>query len=133
MQPELSRVPLLTENKWLSGSVGDLTAPCFRAIVQHETKHQNAMNVTLKLPDDMVREARIRAIHDSKSLSAWMADLVRQELAAGSGVRQPEAPKSLFEAMRVPGMPDWFYEKEFPLPDRKAEREREFHFDPDEQ
>jgi plasmid stability protein len=90
------------------------------------------MNVTLKLPDEIVREARIRAVHNSKSLSAWMGELVRRELASESSTTHPEAPQSLFEAMQVPGMPDWFYEKEFPLPDRKAEREREFHFDPDE-
>lgn len=91
------------------------------------------MNVTLKLPDDIVRKARIRAVHDSKSLSAWMADLVLREMSSESGITEPEAPKSLFEAMQVPGMPDWFYEKELPLPDRKAEKEREFHFEPDEQ
>lgn len=62
-----------------------------------------------------------------------MGELVRRELASESNDTHPEAPKSLFEAMQVPGMPDWFYEKEFPLPDRKAEREREFHFDPDEE
>lgn len=91
------------------------------------------MNVTLKLPDEIVRQARIRAVHDSKSLSAWMADLVLREMSSGSGNTEPEAPKSLFEAMQVPGMPDWFYEKELPLPDRKAEKEREFRFEPDEQ
>ena len=41
------------------------------------------MNVTLKLPDDLVREARLRAVHDSKSLSAWMranaVQLARQD------------------------------------------------------
>jgi hypothetical protein len=89
------------------------------------------MNVTLKLPDEIVREARVRAVHDSKSLSAWMADLVRRELNSESGTPRSDAPQSLFEAMRVPGMPDSFYEKEFPLPDRKAEKEREFHFDSD--
>jgi hypothetical protein len=30
-------------------------------------------------------------------------------------------------------MPDWFYEKEFPLPDRNAEREREFQFEPEDE
>ena len=90
------------------------------------------MNVTLKLPDEIVRQARIRAVHHSKSLSAWMADLVRRELSTASVSTEPEAPASLFEAMQVPGMPDWFYEKELPLPDRKAEKEREFQFEPEE-
>jgi len=89
------------------------------------------MNVTLKLPDEVVREARIRAVHDAKSLSAWMADLVRRELAA-EPVVEKEEPKSLIEALAVPGMPDWFYEKEFPLPDRKETKHREFSFEPDE-
>ncbi|HSP41692.1 MAG TPA: hypothetical protein VLO11_02375 [Luteolibacter sp.] len=91
------------------------------------------MNVTLKLPDEIVREARIRAVHDSKSLSAWMAELVLRELASESNPTEPEAPKSLFEAMRVAGMPEWFYEKDFPLPDRKQTKHREFSFDPDEE
>jgi len=104
-----------------------LTASCFRVIVLHE---QNAMNVTLKLPDEIVREARIRAVHDSKSLSAWMADLVRRELAFPEASR--EKPQTLIEAMAVPGMPDWFYEKEFPLPDRRETKHREFTFEPDE-
>jgi hypothetical protein len=107
-----------------------LNTPCFRAIVLHGNKN---MNVTLKLPDDVVREARIRAVHDSKSLSAWMADLVRRELGAEQDISKPKAPQSLFEAMQVPGMPDWFYEKEFPLPDRNAEREREFQFEPEDE
>lgn len=88
------------------------------------------MNVTLKLPDEIVREARIRAVHDSKSLSAWMSDLVRRELNAPS--TDNEAEMTLAEAMRVPGMPDSFYEKDFPLPDRKTTKHREFTFEPDE-
>lgn len=87
------------------------------------------MNVTLKLPDDVVREARIRAIHDSKSLSAWVAALVDREL---TGPASPmEEPMTLAEAMKVPGMPDSFYDQDFPLPDRKETNHREFSFDPD--
>lgn len=88
------------------------------------------MNVTLKLPDDLVRKARHLAIEEDKSLSAWMADLVRRELEfPDSKINQPQ---SLFEAMHTPGMPDWFYEKELPLPDRKDDKNREFSFEPDE-
>jgi hypothetical protein len=89
------------------------------------------MNVTLKLPDHVVREARIRAVHDSKSLSAWMADLVRRELSTEPIVGADE-PKTWVEALTVPDMPDSFYEKDFPLPDRKATKHREFTFEPDE-
>ncbi len=88
------------------------------------------MNVTLKLPDDLVREARHCAVNEGQSLSAWLASLVRRELAAPPA--GPEEPKTLAEAMRVPGMPDWFYEKEFPLEDRKNIKHREFTFEPDE-
>lgn len=88
------------------------------------------MNVTLKLPDDLVREARHRAVNQSKSLSAWLADLVSRELH--EPMNEAEAPMSLAEAMRVPGMPASFYEKEFPLPDRKQTKHREFTFEPDE-
>lgn len=89
------------------------------------------MNVTLKLPDEVVREARIRAVHDSKSLSAWMADLVRRELAS-EPVGEAKVTKTWIEALTVPGMPDSFYEKDFPLPDRKTTKHREFSFEPDE-
>lgn len=88
------------------------------------------MNVTMKLPDEIVRKARIRAVHNSQSLSAWMADLVSRELEMPSD--ETEASMSLAEAMRVPGMPDSFYEKDFPLPDRKTTKHREFTFEPDE-
>lgn len=89
------------------------------------------MNVTLKLPDELVREARHLAVNQSKSLSAWMASLVRRELAAESSI-ETEKPKSLMEAMIVPGMPDSFYEKDFPLPDQKETKHREFTFEPDD-
>lgn len=37
-----------------------------------------------------------------------------------------------YEALTVPSMPDSFYEKDFPLPGRKATKQREFNFEPDE-
>jgi hypothetical protein len=40
------------------------------------------MNVTLKLPDELCREARHRAVDASKSLSAWVTDLVAREVGA---------------------------------------------------
>lgn len=88
------------------------------------------MNVTLKLPDEVVREARIRAVHEDKSLSAWVAGLVNRELATPAG--EAGKPMTLTEAMRVPGMPESFYEKDFPLPDRRETKHREFTFEPDE-
>ena len=38
---------------------------------------------------------------------------------------------TLIEALTVPGMPASFYEKEFPLPDRRETKHREFSFEPD--
>jgi post-segregation antitoxin (ccd killing protein) len=104
-----------------------LNTPCFRAIVLHGNEN---MNVTLKLPDELVREARHLAVNQSKSLSAWMASLVRRELEESSS--ENAAAMTLAEAMRVPGMPDSFYEKDFPLPDRRQTKHREFTFEPDE-
>lgn len=98
---------------------------CYRA-----ARILKTMNVTLKLPDDLVRQARHHAIEEDKSLSAWMADLVRRELE--NPELKTDEPKSLYEAMQTTNMPDWFYDKEFPLPDRKADKEREFSFDPNE-
>jgi hypothetical protein len=89
------------------------------------------MNVTLKLPDDLVREARHRAVNQSKSLSAWMAGLVRRELSTPHTMGEEE-PKSWMEALRLPDAPDWFYEKDFPLPDRKETKHRDFTFEPGE-
>ncbi len=88
------------------------------------------MNVTLKLPDDLVREARHRAVNQSQSLSAWMVSLVQRELAAPPA---KEEPKSLVEALRLPNAPDWFYEKDLPLPNRKQTKLREFTFEPDDE
>jgi hypothetical protein len=95
--------------------------------VLHELR--KIMNVTLKLPDELVREARHRAVNQSKSLSAWMADLVSRELLETHN--DTEAAMTLAEAMRVPGMPASFYEKDFPLPDRKETKHRQFTFEPD--
>ncbi len=89
------------------------------------------MNVTLKLPDELVREARHLAVNQSKSLSAWLASLVRRELATESNTVTENA-KSLMEALAVPGMTESFDEKDFPLPDRKETKHRKFTFEPDD-
>ncbi len=45
---------------------------------------QSHMNVTLTIPDDLCREARNRAVGESKSLSSWIADLVAREVGSNS-------------------------------------------------
>jgi hypothetical protein len=99
---------------------GLLYPPCYCATVLHEV-----MNVTLKLPDHLGKAARHRAVDESKSLSAWVASLVARELAKPD----TEKPKTWMDAMSVNGAPDWFYEKDFPLEDRKAMKIREFDFE----
>ena len=87
------------------------------------------INVTLKLPDEMVREARHLAIDENRSLSALVADLLGERIKQ----RATRPKQSLAEALTLPDAPEWFYEKEFPLPVRKETKHREFRFEPDEE
>ena len=91
-----------------------LAFSCNRAIVLH-----SAMNVTLKLPDDLCREARHRAVDESKSLSAWITDLMVARL-------RPEGPGaiSLLEALGDETVADG----DLKLPDRRDQPEREIDF-----
>lgn len=41
------------------------------------------MNVTIKIEDDLCREARHRAVDRGLSLSGWIAGVLRRELTAG--------------------------------------------------
>ena len=77
------------------------------------------MNVTLKLPDDLCREARHRAVDESKSLSAWIADLVAVTL-------RPSAPASdtLLQSLGD----DTLANGDFPLPDRRSQPQRPVEF-----
>jgi len=84
------------------------------------------MNVTVKLPDDLCREARHRAVNEDKSLSGWLADLVRRELARA----RPEH-KTLAEILGQDDLPPEHAGKELPLEDRKSMPVREISFDDD--
>jgi hypothetical protein len=42
------------------------------------------MKTTLDLPDDLVKEVKLRAIHEGRKLKDAVADLLRKGLAAGS-------------------------------------------------
>lgn len=98
--------------------------PCNRA----ERTSSCAMNVTLKLPDETVREARHLAIDEKTSLSALVCELLEERIKQ----RSTRQPKDWVEALMLPDAPDWFYEKDFPLPDRSEAKHREFSFEPDE-
>jgi hypothetical protein len=87
------------------------------------------MNVTLKLPDETVREARHLAIDENTSLSALVAGLLEERLKQ----RSARPRQTLAEALRLPDAPEWFYEKEFPLPDRSETKHRQFSFEPDDE
>ena len=77
------------------------------------------MNVTVRLADELVKQARHQCIDEGKSLSAWMADLVKKELNLTGAEK-----KSLLERLEEHALPDEYAEKEFPLEDRKQQSER---------
>lgn len=77
------------------------------------------MNVTVKLPAELVNEARHRAIARSQSLSQWVADLLRREIA-----REHPERKTLSERLGDPATAP----RDFELPDRKTETERPIAF-----
>lgn len=85
---------------------------CFRA----------NMNVTVKLSDDLCRRARHRAVDESKSLSAWLSKLIERELSAPSCAEH--SVRSWIDAFESE-QPDWFYDKELPIENRKTKQLRE--------
>jgi predicted transcriptional regulator len=98
-----------------------LQSPCFRATVLHET-----MNVTLKVPDEVCKAARHLAVDASKSLSAWMADLMRREVEARTA--KPENPRTWMDAFSGDEN-DPYLDRDFPIEDRKTMKIREFNFE----
>jgi hypothetical protein len=92
------------------------------------------MNVTLKLPDDLVREARHLAIDEGTSLSAVVADLLSRKL--NERRTPPRKAPGLAESLLLPEEPAWFAESGFPLEERGSVPFRGtpfgFERDPDE-
>ena len=78
------------------------------------------MNVTLKLPDDLCREARHRAVDESKSLSAWIADVVAREVQR----RATPAPVTLLDSLGDETLAGHDLE----LPDRRRQASRTLEF-----
>ena len=50
------------------------------------------MKTTLDLPDELMREVKIRAVHEQKKLKDAIAELLRRGIAAGKA-RHPKTPK----------------------------------------
>jgi len=50
------------------------------------------MKTTLDLPDELMREVKIRAVHEHKKLKDTIAELLRKGIAAGRA-RRPKTPK----------------------------------------
>lgn len=84
------------------------------------------MNLTLKIPDELGKAARHLAVDESKSLSAWTADLMRREVEARKA--SPEKPKRWMDAFSGDEN-DPYLGRDFPLEDRKAMKIREFNFE----
>ena len=50
------------------------------------------MKTTLDLPDDLMREVKIRAVHERKKLKDAITDFIRKGMAAGK-TRRAKTPK----------------------------------------
>ena len=88
------------------------------------------MNVTLKLPDELVRNARHLAVVENTSLSAIVTELLRLKLKASA--QSKDTPQSGIDAFSS-DPDDAFLDRDFPLEDRKAIPNREFSFAPDDE
>ncbi len=50
------------------------------------------MKTTLDLPDDLMQQVKIRAVHEQKKLKDAIAEFIRKGMAASKG-RAPKIPK----------------------------------------
>jgi hypothetical protein len=53
------------------------------------------LNVTIKISDEVCRDARHRAVDAGRSLSGWIEDLLRKELSRSTA----QKPRTLLEAL----------------------------------
>ena len=86
------------------------------------------MNVTLKLPDHLVREARHLALDENTSLSSLVGELLINRLKESS--RFKIANRSWIDAFSGE-TEDAFLDRDFPLEDRNAMPIREYSFQRD--
>ena len=89
------------------------------------------MNVTLKLPDELVDEARHLAIDEKTSLSALVRELLDAHIRSRNA--KPAKAPDLAEALLLPEEPEWFAKTGFPLMNRDVVplRATPFGFEPD--
>jgi len=95
--------------------------PCNRATVLHDI-----MNVTMKVPDELCKAARQRAVDAEKSLSANVAELLARDLE--KPVEKSPRPKTWMDAFSG-DKDDRYQETDFSLEDRKAMKIKEFDFE----
>ena len=62
------------------------------------------MKITLELPDDLVREIKLRAVHEGRKLKEAVADLLRKGLAAQSPSSKARRRSSLTKDKKT-GLP----------------------------
>jgi hypothetical protein len=74
------------------------------------------MNVTLKLPDELVREARHEAIDENISLSVLVKGLLEERIKKKKS--SPQKAPNLAESLLLPEEPEWFAQTGFPLLNR---------------
>jgi len=89
------------------------------------------MNVTLKLADELVREARHLATDEKTSLSTLVSELLNERIKSQKS-RVLKAP-NLAESLLLPEEPEWFALTGFPLLTRDVVplRATPFRFEPD--
>lgn len=85
------------------------------------------MNVTLKLPDDLVKKARHLAIDENTSLSGLVAQLLSSRLSARR--TDADSRRSWIDAFSGE-VDDGHLERDLPIEDRKLHRDRDFSFEP---
>ena len=84
------------------------------------------MNVTMKVPDELCKAARQRAVDAEKSSSANVAELLARDLE--KPVEKSPRPKTWMDAFSG-DKDDRYQETDFSLEDRKAMKIKEFDFE----
>ena len=90
------------------------------------------MNVTLKLPDELVRQARHLAIDENTSLSALVGALLDDKIRRKNSKRGESL--DLAQSLLLPEEPEWFKQTGFPVIDRNVpSRSTPFEFEDDKE